>query len=43
MSERDKRDPKYPPPEAEDPQEERTPQIDPLTIEHPPDYPGPGA
>lgn len=43
MNERDKRDTKYPPPEAEDPEEEQTPQIDPLTIEDPPEYPGPGA
>jgi hypothetical protein len=34
---------KYPQPEAEDPEEERTPQIDPLTIKDPPEYPGPGA
>jgi TetR/AcrR family transcriptional regulator, tetracycline repressor protein len=43
MSERDKRDMQYPPPEAEDPEEEETPQIDPLTIEDAPEYPGPGA
>jgi hypothetical protein len=43
MNERDKRDTTYPPPEAEDPEEEQTPQIDPLTIENPPEYPGPGA
>ncbi len=43
MSERDKNDMNYPPPEAEDPEEEETPQIDPLTIADPPEYPGPGA
>ena len=41
--ERDKRDTEYPPPEAVDPKEEQTPQIDPLTIEKAPEYPGPGA
>jgi hypothetical protein len=43
MNERNKNETKYPPPEAEDPEEEQTPQIDPLTIEDPPEYPGPGA
>jgi TetR/AcrR family transcriptional regulator, tetracycline repressor protein len=43
MNERDKRDMQYPPPEAEDPEEEESPQIDPLTIEDAPEYPGPGA
>jgi mannose-6-phosphate isomerase-like protein (cupin superfamily) len=33
----------YPPPEAVDPDEEETPQIDAFTIEDPPSYPGPGA
>jgi hypothetical protein len=32
-----------PPPEAIDPEEEETPQIDPFTIEDPATYPGPGA
>ena len=43
MDERDPNAMKYPPPEAVDPEEEETPQIDPLTIDDPPEYPGPGA
>jgi hypothetical protein len=43
MSRREEKEMKYPPPEAVDPEEEETPQIDPLTIEDPPEFPGPGA
>lgn len=42
MSEQEKKN-IYPPPEAVDPEEEETPQIDPFTIKDPPSYPGPGA
>jgi hypothetical protein len=35
--------PKYPPPEQTDEEEERTPQIDALDIKDPPPFPGPGA
>jgi hypothetical protein len=43
MNPREEEERKYPPPEAVDPEEEETPQIDPLTIKDPPEYPGPGA